>query len=345
MLHRNGTRREEPGVDISPKDRHHFPMNCKAAFAILALLSSPLLTHCSTSTALTAPASTQLDDTTYQTFDGDRFGYRKWLPKTEPQMVIIGVHGINGASLDYKPLATEVLKSLPHTAVYAAETRGQGNDPIKSRRGHIHHREEWFRDLLTFSHLIRKQHPKAKIVWCGESMGSLIVLHSHTYALATQQKSCDALILSSPITEIRGDFPRWKERLAHGLAAIFPTARISLETLSGNHSAKVTKDSIHQEQANQNSYHVKRQTFRLLSTLGKMIRSAKDAGQQIQIPTLILHGGKDIFSEAQDVEAFAKAIPKAPVRQYYPESYHLLFYDHQSETVIRDITDWLGQIR
>jgi len=311
---------------------------------IIAPLICPLFTQCSPVSAVPQNQNIRLTETTYQSFDGDQFPYTKWLSKEEPEQIIIGVHGISGAALDYKPLASHLLLNLPKTAVYAAETRGQGNDPTKAMRGHIHHQEDWFRDLYTFTALVRQKHPEAKIIWCGESMGSLIVMHA--YASAPEKARCDAMILSSPITDIRGDFPQWKEQAAHFAAMLFPKMRISLETLSGQDSVNVTKDSVHQEQITHNPYHIKRHTLRLLSTLGKMVRSAQSAAQKIDLPILILYGGKDIFSDPKDVEAFAEAIPeqKNVTRNYYPKSYHLLFYDHQSQKVVEDTSQWLQKL-
>ena len=77
-------------------------------------------------------------------------------------------------------------------------------------------------------------------------MGSLIVTHSYAYA-EDRSGLCDAMILSSPIVDIKGDFPKWKEYLAHGAAAIMPKARLSLETLAGESEVKVTKDTTHSE--------------------------------------------------------------------------------------------------
>jgi len=196
-------------------------MNTKAARLVIALFLCPLLTYCSTSSIVSVPETAHLDKTEYESFDGDHFPFTSWLPKAEPELVIIGVHGISGAALDYNPLAKHVLKNLPNTAVYAAETRGQGNDPIKERRGHIRNRTDWFRDIYVFSSLVKKRHPKAKIVWCGESMGSLIVLHACANAISKKESPCDAIILSSPIVDIREEFPRWKEVAAHVAAAIF----------------------------------------------------------------------------------------------------------------------------
>ena len=319
------------------------PMNFIPVIRILLTIAGMLfLPHCASSQSVPDFTKIRLEDNELHSFDGDVFPYTAWMPKKEPKVVIIGVHGISGAASDYQPLGDHLLSDMPGVAVYAAETRGQGNDPIKERRGHISDRNDWFKDLVSFTHLIRKKHPTAKIIWCGESMGSLIVLH--TYAHATQRDElCDAMILASPITDIRGDFPKWKEGMANTLAALFPKARISLETLSGQDEVHVTRDSVHEEQAAKNPYHIERHTFHLLSTLGKMMRSANEAGKKLDLPVLILHGGNDVFSDPQDVIRFTKNLPKAatPTRKFYPESYHLLFHDHQSDLVISDITKWL----
>ena len=61
------------------------------------------------------------------------------------------------------------------------------------------------------------------------------------------------------------------------------------------------------------------------------------------MPVLILHGGHDIFSNPGDIEGFAKRFPPAASvqRRYYPDSYHLLFYDHERDQVLADVTKWL----
>jgi len=294
---------------------------------------------------VSTPSEIRLENKHLHSFDGDRLPYSTWIPKGQPDQIIIGVHGISGAASDYKPLGDHLLSHLPGTAIYAAETRGQGNDPIKERRGHIGDRRDWFRDLTSFTRLIRQKHPKARIVWCGESMGSLIVLH--TYAYATDRSGlCDAMILSSPIVDIKGDFPKWKEYLAHGAAALFPKARVSLETLAGKSEVKVTKDTIHSEQVKKNPYHIERHTLRLLTTLGDMIRGMKKASQSLKIPLYVLYGGKDVFSDPDDVKTFMEKLPRTTKAEqtFYPESFHLLFHDHQSDKVVSDIEKWLRKL-
>ena len=310
----------------------------------VGILLVPTLTSCSAQGPV-PPAQIRLDETHLHTFDGEKLPYTQWLPQEKPRTVIIGVHGISGAVSDFRPLANHILAESPRIAVYGAETRGQGNDPAKERRGHIRKRSDWFRDLISFTALVRQRHPEARIVWCGESMGSLVVLH--TYAAAAKKENlCDAMILSSPITAIRDDFPRWKVSLAKLAAALFPKARISLETLSGQSEVRVTKDTVHEDQAQNNPYHIERHTLRLLATLGDMMETAPEAGQSLDLPVLVLHGGKDVFSRPNDVKAFIASLPEeaSVTRKFYPESYHLLFFDHQSDQVIRDLTNWVEDL-
>lgn len=304
-----------------------------------------LFTSCSAQTAVPQEPQIRLDETDFHTFDGDKLPYTKWVPKNEPELIIIGVHGISGATSDYRPLAKHVLAEIPKVAIYGAETRGQGKDPVKERRGHINNREEWFKDLTSFTSLIRKKYPKAKIVWCGESMGSLIVLHTYAYS-EDRANLCDAMILASPITEIRSDFPRWKIKAANFAGFLLPKARVSLESLSGEDEVRITKDTIHQEQATTNSYHIKKHTLRLLTTLGNMMQTSQQASQKLDIPLLILHGGKDIFSDPADVVKFFQGLPATvkATRNYYPESFHLLFHDHQSDKVVEDIGKWIKDL-
>ncbi len=287
-----------------------------------------------------------LDATTFTSFDGDRFSYQRWVPKRSPRLVVIGFHGIAGASTDLRILGEYLLDHLPRTAIYAPDLRGQGLDPIATRRGDIRDRHDWYNDAYTFTRLVRARHPGARVVWCGESMGSLIALHAAA-AAPGEALPCDALILSSPIARIQDGFPGWRRTALRLGAFLFPRHRISLESLSGQHEVQVIKGVVHEEQVETNPYHLSAFTLRLLYTLGNMIETLPEGPAQIDLPVLLLHGGHDVFSKPADVAAFQRNFPPdAPVqRAFYPESYHLLFYDHQRENVLTDITRWLRKIK
>jgi len=319
---------------------------------ILLMMTVVLMTSCATQFDVKSPIQAKsiqprLMEKEYITFDGDALGYQKWIDKTgEPKTVMIGVHGISGHAGDYDNLGKHLLKSNPDTALYAAETRGQGMDPNQQRRGDIRRVKDWYRDLYTFTGLVRKLHPKAKIIWFGESMGSLIVMHAYDQTPPGEKKP-DAMVISSPIVDVGAKLPSWKHGVARVAAALFPKLRISLESLSDGQQAVVTEDDIHEEQAAQNPWYIRRFTLRLLLTLGNMADTMGEPAATVGCPVLVLHGGKDIFTSEDSVKQFYSQFPDglAKTRKYYPGSYHLLMYDHDREKIFNDLTKWLKNLK
>ena len=278
---------------------------------------------------------------------GDSFGYRKWISKKHvPDVVIIGIHGFCGASIDYANLGNHLLKRQPKTGLYAYEVRGQGSDPIHERRGDIGNPEDWYRDLLAFTQLVQEQHPDAKIVWFGESMGALIAAHAWREAPAGDPP-CDGLILSSPIVRFRDDIPAWTPGLVQVAATTLPLARISLETLSGGQDVQMTQTSVHGEQVQTNSYNIEKHTLRLIGTLSRHIGSMNDCAAELRSPVLVLHGGKDYFNNDSDVRGFVARIPADVSKTYhdYPDAFHLLMYDEKKEVIFKDIERWVNRLR
>ena len=172
------------------------------------------LTSCATDYKL-------VDTSVAESVRNETFQFRNWVSKSEqPEVVVIALHGFCGAAIDYENLGQFIEREHPRAAVYAYEVRGQGKDPKKDRRGDIENREDWSRDLLAFTHMVRAQHPQAKVVWMGESMGALIVANTYRKFAAIERQTCDGLVLSSPVVEIRQEFPTWKKELVRGISKI-----------------------------------------------------------------------------------------------------------------------------
>lgn len=277
----------------------------------------------------------------------DVFGYQKWIaPNTEPDVVIIGIHGFCGASRDYANLGNYLLKHQPLTGLYAYEVRGQGNDPKTSRRGDVEDPKEWSRDLLAFTKLIRKQHPNAKILWFGESMGALIATHT-CKSSPLRKAPCDGIILSSPVVRFRDDIPPWAPNIVLFIANTIPSARISLDAISRAQKLQMTQSSDHSSQTQKNSYHVDQHTLRLLGSLTRLINEMNQCAPKIQPPILILHGGNDFFNSDADMRGFLSRLPKRTEKTYhnYPKSYHLLMYDEHKDQIFQDVERWTQQFR
>lgn len=278
---------------------------------------------------------------------GETFGYRQWIsPAVDQDVVLIGIHGFCGASSDYTNIGEYFLKHQPETALYAYELRGQGSDPIVARRGDIGNPEEWYRDLLVFTQMVRERHPEAKIIWFGESMGALIAAHAWCKA-PKHALPCDGLILSSPIVRFRDDIPAWTPGLVQVAASTLPLARISQEALMGGQEVQMTQDSVHGDQVKKNSYNVDAYTLRLIGTLSSLIRGMNGCAEDIRGPVLVLHGGKDYFNTDADVRGFMARLPdkKRSTYRNYPKAYHLLMHDAQKERVFRDVEGWLNRLR
>lgn len=311
------------------------------AFQIILLaMVAVLLAGC-------APQTTLVNYRAPSGAKGDSFGYRRWISeKVEPDVVVIGIHGFCGASIDYDNLGNFLLKHQPRTALYAYEVRGQGSDPIYQRRGDIGDPRDWYRDLFAFTQLVEEQHPDAKIIWFGESMGALIASHALREAPAGDPP-CDGLILSSPIVRFRDDIPAWTPGLVQVAATTLPLARISLETISGGQDVQMTQTSSHSEQVKENPYHVRQHTLRLIGALTRHINGMNDCAASFRVPVLVLHGGKDYFNNDSDLRGFVARIPAGVPKTYhnYPSAYHLLMYDEKKEVVFRDVARWLKKHR
>ncbi len=278
---------------------------------------------------------------------GETFGYRKWISETvEPDVVIIGIHGFCGASIDYTNLGENLLRHQPRTGLYAYEVRGQGSDPIHARRGDIGSPQDWYRDLFAFTLLVRERHPDAKVVWFGESMGALIAAHSWCHSPETE-KPCDGLVLSSPIVRFRDDIPAWTPGLVQVAATTLPLARVSLETLSGGQNVQMTQQSQHLDQVKKNPYHVEQHTLRLIGALARLIDGMNRCATHFNAPVLVLHGDKDYFNNDSDLRGFVARIPATTPATYrnYPNAYHLLMYDEKREAIFRDVRRWVDRLR
>lgn len=277
----------------------------------------------------------------------DTFGYRRWISKeAEPDIILIGIHGFCGASIDYANLGNHLLAHQPRTGLYAYEVRGQGSDPIRERRGDIGDPQDWYRDLFAFTQLVRERHPGAKIVWAGESMGGLIAAHALRRS-PTDELACDALVLTSPVVRFRRDVPAWKVQLVQIAAAAFPLARVSLEALTGGQEVQMTQSTAHSSQAERNSYNIQLHTLRLLGTLGTHIEEMDACAAALRVPVLVLHGGKDYFNTDADVRDFVSHVPRGVSKTYknYPNGFHLLMYDAEKDRIFHDIERWLNRLR
>lgn len=278
-------------------------------------------------------------------YDGKTMPWNFTLPPrgTKIQGVVITVHGLSGAASDFW-LLHERLPPQGY-AVYSYELRGQGNDPNVSARGDIGSATQWLRDLETFHLLVKRRHPKVKVFWYGESLGSLIALHTTASRLRTSLDP-DGIILASPIAGLRvavSDFKKWLLKTA---ATLTPRQRYTLGELAGvdEKRIQVMSTTTHGEQMAKTPHHVENFTLRLIGEIGRLMDDNPKAAKRIHLPVLFLASPNDVMSSPDQVQTLFQQIDsEKKTLHWYSRSYHLLLHDVQHEDVVADILKWLGK--
>ena len=305
------------------------------------VLSGLFLANC----AQIKPAAVRpaLRDKEWVSYDGKTMPWRATLPPHDSKLlgVVITIHGLSGAASDFWLLH----ERLPPRgfAVYGYELRGQGNDPDVNARGDLASSREWLRDLETFHLLVKRRHPGAKVFWYGESLGSLIALHTTASRLRTSRDP-DGIILASPVAGLRVAVSDFHKRLLKTAAALAPRQRYTLGELAGVDESRihVTTTSTHGEQMARTPHHVESFTLRLLGETGRLMDENPKAARRIRLPVLFLASPNDVLSSPDQVQTLFQQInSEKKTLHWYSRSYHLLLHDVQHDDVVADILKWL----
>jgi alpha-beta hydrolase superfamily lysophospholipase len=260
-----------------------------------------------------------------------------------PRGVVIAVHGLSGAKSDFWYLGQELPKR--GYTVYAYDLRGQGNDPVVAERGDISGEQAWKRDLATFHGLVKRKHPKTPVFWYGESLGSLISLHTAADLLGNRSDP-QGIILASPVAGLRMTVSGFQRFVLETAAKLSPRTRFSLGELAGVDEKKiqVTSTSTHGGQMAVTPHHISAFSLRLLTTIGSMLDENTDAAHRLKMPVLFVASPNDVLSSADQIQAlFAEVRSRSKKLLWYTRSYHLLLHDVQHAEVVNDVTKWLDR--
>lgn len=309
------------------------------------LLLAALLCACSTGGLMKKGARPALGTSQWISSDGKTMPCQVWpVPAGVAQKgIVIAIHGLSGAKADFWYLG-EMLPTRGYT-VYAYDLRGQGNDPVLDQRGDISGQKAWERDLSTFHSLVRRKHPRTPVFWYGESLGSLIALHTAADQL-WDWSDPDGIILATPAAGLRVAVSGFQRFLLETAAKVAPKTRYSLGELAGVDESKiqVTSQTTHGGQMAVTPHHISQFSLRLLSTIGGMIDTSKDAAHRLRMPVLFVASPRDVLSSADQIQGlFAEVRSRDKKLLWYTRSYHLLLHDVQREEVVNDVTHWLDR--
>jgi acylglycerol lipase len=274
--------------------------------------------------------------------DGEVFSYSLWDAGASCRAVMVAMHGLSGAALDYEPLGRHF--AVHGFTTFAPELRGQGNDPQVRRRGDLKSLDEWFADLQAFLDLVRKQHPSAPLYCYGESMGAALL--TRFFARDGARRDVAGLILASPVVALPRRPALWQRAVFQSLQAVAPRLRVNVRKLARSKKdgavCIVTRDEAHRKWFETTSHKLDRFTLRFFRRLLELIEGCGAAAERLHLPVLLLYAANDLFIPPARVEHFFERLASRDKECYFfPESYHLLLHDLDQGQVLQRIERWL----
>jgi alpha-beta hydrolase superfamily lysophospholipase len=268
--------------------------------------------------------------------DGSRFPALAWEPGcAEPRANVLCIHGLGGAAVDFGPVGRVLADA--GCDVRAINLRGQGNDPDLSRRGHLLDQQAWRGDLEAFAGTFPVRAPLCVI---GESMGALVAVD----ATAAGALRPERLVLSVPVPETRAPVPRWIVSLLRNAAAVCPRLRLSALRFVHGSSAlpRLTWDDDYMAYLETIPHRVGGFTVEFLSRFDTLMESCRCCAGRIEVPTLMLAAGRDIFIKPEQSQRFFEQLgPREKRLHLYPDSHHLLWHDRDRDDVLERIRGWV----
>lgn len=274
--------------------------------------------------------------------DGLIFPSERWQPLDQVRGVLIYLHGMNGAATDFHRLADAVAEA--GFAGFALNLRGQGNDPVAHRRGAELDLEQLEKDVHAFAKEAIQQYPGLPVFWCGESMGSLLLIH----LLASPRFALPATgaIFSAPVIQLKKKTHpalRWALRT---ISQVAPQWRLKPSKFITGKSEppQVTRDEEYRKKARASGHFIGVFSIGFLNAIDDLMTASSASALKIRTPSLVLSGGQDVFVHPERIgQWFETLATPDKALKFYPDAYHCLWNDYDREIVIADILSWLKE--
>jgi alpha-beta hydrolase superfamily lysophospholipase len=279
--------------------------------------------------------------------DGEKFAYSAWGANLKtgqnPRAIVLAVHGLSGAALDFEPLGAHMAQHGVLT--FAPELRGQGNDPVVARRGDLERPEQWYEDLSAFFARVRESHPGVSIYYYGESLGAALL--TRFVARARPEEQPAGLVLASPVVFVPGNPGWWQQFVFHFFLLVSPTRRIDVGKYTkrrgeDNPAEWVTRDAAHREWIKTAPHRITSFTFRFFKCVFEIIGGCLEAAPKITVPLLLVYAANDVYIKPAMTEKFFGQLgSREKELTLFPESYHLLLHDYDKADALARIETWL----
>lgn len=267
------------------------------------------------------------------TYDGAELGLTVWDTADDPEIVIVGVHGMN----DY---ANAFHMAAPYWAergvkTYAYDQRGFGRS---YGRGEWPDEESMREDLRTAIGLVRAQYPDTTLAVVGISMGGAVTMTA--FGSDRPPEGVDRVVFSGP--GLRG----WGSIPAIQRVALWTSVRVRPGWVVRPPRFVKIEPSDNIEMLRRlwaDPLGIKVNKIEQVHGVVSVMENAHKAAASLRgdVPMLLTYGGRDIVIPEKGVRRTAKRLPPHVRTAYYPEGYHMLLRDLQAETVFEDVLTFL----
>jgi acylglycerol lipase len=258
--------------------------------------------------------------------------YQGWLAEDNPKAILVVAHGVAEHSGRYAGLAEHLTSS--GLDVYSFDYRGHGRS--EGMRCFVEHFQDYAEDLHTFFGLVQKLNSGKKIFLLGHSMGAAVAL---SYAINNQHGLAGLIVSGIPIKP----FPHVPWAVVVG---IMPLAWLGpkrgfrqLDSSSISRDPKVVLAYDNDPLVFRGKL-TTRLTIELLRTAHRLPGQVR----QIEIPTLIIHGGMDKISDPEGAKIVYNRIGSAKKElKIYDNLYHEVLNEPERVQVMKDIEIWINR--
>lgn len=248
---------------------------------------------------------------------------REWIPE-ETRAYLILVHGIAEHSGRYERVGEQFADAGFHVRSFDLIGAGQSG----GRRWHI---EDWaqYHEQIE-AHVSWAKDTGLPVVLMGHSMGGNLALG---YALSDRVEP-DLLILSTPAVDAKA---AWQKVVAPVMARIAPRVSISTPV----NVEELSRDPAVGEAYLADPLVILKATPKFGDEFLKSMKELQGSLQELDIPTLVTHGGSDKLVPPQ-VSAPLGELDVCE-RRLYPGLRHEVLNEPEGPEVVREMIDWIDR--
>lgn len=261
---------------------------------------------------------------------GQSIYYQSWLPESQPQGILLILHGLHEHSGRYQHLASFFTEH--GYAVYGLDFPGHGKS--EGTRSFINSFDDITRTVFCYLEMIQGWQPETPVYVAGHSMGGLV----SAIFLLEHQQHIQGAILSGSLVQVPDYITDFTISLGRLLGAVFPKLRIL-----GIDAEGLSRDpEVVQAYLDDPLVFNGKTTARLSSEINAAISRLAEEGKAISIPVLLLHGSDDRVCDL-DCSKYLYDLVSSRDKELiiYEGFYHEVYNEPDARDVFEDVLEWL----